>query len=57
MAALAFGWYSCAIGPSALPASLIFGALDEQFGSIVAFGCGAGLALVAVLILLAVRRR
>ena len=52
---LAFGWYNFAIGVGALPSSLIFGALYEQFGSLVAFGWGAGLALAAALILLAVR--
>lgn len=52
---LAFGWYNFAIGIAALPSSLIFGALYEQFGPLAAFGWGAGLALVAVLILLAVK--
>jgi MFS family permease len=52
---LAFGWYNFAIGIGALPASLIFGALYQRFGPLPAFGWGAGLALVAVLILFAVR--
>jgi MFS family permease len=51
---LAFGWYNFAIGIGALPSSLIFGALYEQFGPLVAFGWGAALALVAVVLLLGV---
>jgi MFS family permease len=52
---LAFGWYNFAIGVSALPSSLIFGALYEQFGPVVAFGWGAGLALVAAVLLAGVQ--
>jgi MFS family permease len=52
---LAFGWYNFAIGIAALPSSLIFGGLYEDFGPFVAFGWGAGLALVAAVLLLAVR--
>jgi MFS family permease len=43
----AYGWYYLAIGIGALPASLIFGVLWDRFGSPVAFGVGAGLALAA----------
>lgn len=53
---LAFGWYNFAIGIAALPSSLIFGALYQAFGPIVAFGWGAGLALVAALMLAGIRR-
>jgi len=52
---LAFGWYNFAIGIAALPSSLIFGVLYEEFGPLVAFGWGAGLALVAVALLAGVR--
>ena len=43
----AFGWYNLTIGLAALPASLIFGGLWQAFGAQVAFGAGAGLAMVA----------
>jgi MFS family permease len=52
---LAYGWYNCAIGIATLPSSLIFGALYENFGALAAFGSGAGLALVAGVLLLGVR--
>lgn len=52
---LAFGWYNLAIGIAALPSSLLFGWLYEDFGPLFAFGWGAGLALVAVSLLLTVR--
>ena len=52
---LAFGWYNFAIGIAALPSSLIFGGLYDEFGPIAAFGWGAGLALVASVILLCVQ--
>jgi MFS family permease len=47
----AFGWYHCAIGIGALPASLIFGGLWQHFGATAAFGLGAGLAALAALLL------
>jgi MFS family permease len=53
---LAFGWYNFAIGVAALSSSLIFGALYEEFGALVAFGWGAALALFAALMLAGVRR-
>ncbi len=53
---LAFGWYNFAIGIAALPSSLIFGALYQTSGALAAFAWGAGLALVAALMLLGVRR-
>jgi MFS family permease len=52
---LAFGWYNGAIGVASLPASLIFGALYQFCGPLVAFGWGAALALVAVVVLTAVK--
>jgi MFS family permease len=52
---LAFGWFNFAIGIAALPSSLIFGWLYQQFGSLVAFGWGAGLALLAAILLLGVQ--
>ena len=52
---LAFGWYNLAVGIAALPASLLFGWLYQDFGPVVAFGWGACLAIVAVILLLAVR--
>ncbi len=52
---LAYGWYNFAIGIATLPASLIFGALYQCFGALVAFGWGAGLALAAVGLLAGVR--
>ena len=45
----AFGWYNLAIGVGALPASLLFGALWDRWGSAVAFDFGALLALVAAI--------
>jgi MFS family permease len=52
---LAFGWYNFAIGIATLPASLIFGALYQVYGALAAFGCGAALALVAVVLLVGVK--
>lgn len=52
---LAFGWFNFAIGIAALPASLLFGFLYEQFGATAAFGCGAALAGVASMLLLGVK--
>ena len=52
---LAYGWYNCAIGVATLPSSLIFGALYQVYGALAAFGWGAALALIAVVILLTVR--
>ncbi len=53
---LAFGWYNFAIGIAALPSSLIFGALYQAFGPLVAFGWGSALALIAALMLAGIRR-
>jgi MFS family permease len=51
---LAYGWYNCAVGIATLPSSLIFGALYQFFGALTAFGWGAALALIAVILLLGV---
>jgi MFS family permease len=48
----AYGWYYLAIGVGALPASLIFGALWDRYGSAVAFSFGAALSLAAALLLM-----
>ena len=51
---LAFGWFNFAIGIAALPSSLIFGWLYEEYGPLVAFGWGAGLSAIAAILLLCV---
>jgi MFS family permease len=48
---LAYGWYNFAIGIATLPASLIFGAIYQYYGSLLAFVFGAGLAIMAVVLL------
>jgi MFS family permease len=48
----AYGWYYLAIGVGALPASIGFGIIWDRFGSPVAFGIGALLALIATVGLL-----
>jgi MFS family permease len=50
----ALGWYNLAVGLGALPASLLFGAVWDRYGSPVAFTMGAGFALVAALGMLVV---
>lgn len=52
---LAYGWYNFALGIGTLPASLIFGGLYQWYGSLVAFGWGAALALIAAAMLVAVK--
>ncbi len=42
-----FGLYHLAVGAGAFPASLLFGFVWQEFGSTAAFGMGAGLALIA----------
>ncbi len=54
---LAYGWYNFAIGIATLPSSLIFGALYQVYGALVAFGWGAALALIAMLLLVRVKDR
>jgi MFS family permease len=48
---LAYGWYDTAIGVATLPASVLFGGLYDHFGAMAAFGSGAGLALLAAVLL------
>ena len=52
---LAYGWYNAAVGVATLPSSLIFGALYQVFGALAAFGWGAALALVGVILLTGVK--
>jgi predicted MFS family arabinose efflux permease len=54
---LAYGWYNCAIGIATLPASVVFGIVYKKFGSLAAFGSGAGLALAAAILLASLPRR
>ncbi len=52
-----FGWYHLTIGLLALPASVIFGAIWQSFGSRSAFLFGASLAAAACMLLVLVRPR
>lgn len=52
----AFGWYHGSVGVTALPASLLFGAVYAAAGAGAAFGMGAALAVVATILLLRVPR-
>jgi MFS family permease len=47
----AFGMFNFAVGMGALPASVIFGLLYNAFGATVAFGTGAVIACVSMLLL------
>ena len=47
----AFGLYHLVVGIGAFPASLLFGVVWQKFGSAIAFGMGAGLALMASMML------
>lgn len=49
----AFGWFHGAVGAAALPASAGFGLLWTRFGSQTAFLAGAGIALLAAVVLAA----
>lgn len=49
----AFGLYNLVLGVAALPASVLFGALWDRQGAATAFAAGAGVALLASLLLLA----
>lgn len=51
---LAYGWYNFAIGIATFPASLIFGALYQWLGPIVAFGFGAAMASIAAILVMGV---
>lgn len=46
----AFGWFNAALGLGALPASVVFGLVWEQFGAEAAFAMGASLAALATLL-------
>ncbi len=52
---LAFGWFNAAIGIASLPSSILFGWLYQQFGALVAFGCGSTLAAVAFVLLSSIK--
>lgn len=54
----AFGLYHLIVGVGAFPASLLFGLVWQKFGAATAFGMGAGLAMLASVMLsgLAVKR-
>lgn len=52
---LAFGWFNFAVGIATLPASIIFGALYQYGGALLAFGWGAALALISAALLMAIR--
>lgn len=52
----AFGYFHGAVGLTALPASVLFGALLDRLGAGVAFGTGAALALLAAGLLFTVPR-
>ncbi len=47
----AFGLYHLAVGFGAFPASLLFGLVWQKFGAAAAFGMGAGLAMLASVLL------
>src|SRR5690606_391501 len=49
--AVAYGAFHFVIGLTALPASLLFGAVWQMFGAAAAFGLGAAFALAAALVL------
>lgn len=51
----AYGWFHLAVGISALPASVLFGALWSWKGSVAAFGVSASLAVLASLMLLTLK--
>ena len=52
---LAYGWFNFAIGIATLPSSLIFGALYQFFGPLLAFCWGALLALLAAALMVGVK--
>lgn len=54
---LGYGWFNFVVGIAALPASLLFGLLYDRFGPLVPFGVGAGLALLAALVLSSIAGR
>jgi MFS family permease len=52
----AFGWFHGVVGVATLPASILFGVLWREFGPRTAFTFGAGVALVAAVLLALVVR-
>jgi MFS family permease len=52
----AFGWFHLCVGIGALPASVVFGLIWRAAGAAPAFAFGSGMALLASLLLLTVRR-
>jgi MFS family permease len=54
---LAYGWFHAAVGFAALPASLLFGVIYDNYQALAAFATGAALALVAAMLLAGVRPR
>jgi MFS family permease len=52
----AFGWYHGAIGLAALPASVVFGLLWQEWGAVIAFSAGGMLAALAAFLLPAARK-
>lgn len=46
----AFGWFNAAVGIAALPASVIFGLVWDQWGAETAFAMGSGVAMVATVL-------
>ena len=52
---LAYGWFNLILGIGALPASLLFGAIYDRAGPLVAFETGAAFAIVAAVVLMTVR--
>jgi MFS family permease len=48
---LAFGWYNATVGFGSLAASLVFGFIWKQWGADAAFYTGAGLAMLAAMLL------
>ena len=51
----AFGWFNFAIGIAALPSSVIFGVIYDHWGPVLAFGWSMVLALIAAILILAVK--
>lgn len=54
--ATAFGFYNAFTGVALLPASVVFGYLNQQWGSRTAFSYGAALALTAAVVFIVSRR-
>jgi predicted MFS family arabinose efflux permease len=50
MPTAAFGWFNAAVGIAALPASVIFGLVWDQWGAETAFVMGATIAVISTLL-------